>query len=123
MQLAPHVEADVQRGPDWLFVRLTSDAPLAPEAEIADGLWDVLQRHLARRMVLQLDDLPQLTSRVLAQLVALGERIKGEGGMLRLCGLSTAAREALRISHLDRLLPCYENRTAAVMGDRPLQPR
>jgi hypothetical protein len=43
--------------------------------------------------------------------------------MLRLCGLSQAARESLRTTRLDRLLPCYEDRTAAVMGARPMQPR
>lgn len=123
MQLAPSWIAEVERGPDWLFVRLASDAPLAHDAEIADGLWEVLRRHLAHRMVIQLEELPQLTSRMLAQLVALGERIKQSGGMLRLCGLSEAARQSLRTTRLDQLLPCYENRTEAVMGARPLQPR
>lgn len=123
MQLAPGWMADVQRGPDWLFVRLASDARDAHDAEIAESLWEVLRRHLTHRMVIQLDEVPLLTSGVLGQLVALGERIKQSGGMLRLCGLSPAAREALRASQLDRLLPCYEDRTAAVMGARPLQPR
>jgi anti-anti-sigma factor len=123
MELAPGWMADVERGPDWLFVRLASDTPLAQDADIANSLWEVLRRHLAHRMVIQLDELPQLTSRVLGQLAALGERIKQEGGMLRLCGLSPAARESLRTTRLDRLLPCYENRTAAVMGARPMQPR
>jgi anti-anti-sigma factor len=123
MQLAPGWMADVERGPDWLFVKLASDKSLAQDAEIADGLWEVMRRHLAHRMVIQLDGLPQLTSRMLGQLAALGERIKKEGGMLRLCGLSQAARESLRTTRLDRLLPCYEDRTAAVMGARPMQPR
>jgi anti-anti-sigma factor len=70
-------------------------------------------------MVLQLDELPQLTSRMLGQLVSLGQRIKQHGGMLRLCGLSSAAREALRTTQLDRVLSCYDDRTSAVMGDRP----
>jgi anti-anti-sigma factor len=123
MQLAPGWMADVERGPDWLFVRLASEAPLAHDTEIADTLWEVLRRHLAHRMVIQLEEIPQLSSAMLGQFVALGERIKESGGMLRLCGLSASAREALRTTRLDQLLPCYEDRTAAVMGARPLQPR
>lgn len=119
MQTAPGWMADVERGPDWLFVRLAGEAQQSPEGELADGLWDVLRRHFAHRMVVQLDDIPQVSSRVLGQLANLSQRIEQHGGMLRLCGLSNAAREALRTAKLDRVLPCYENRTAAVMGIRP----
>jgi anti-anti-sigma factor len=115
--------ADVQRGPDWLFVRLTGEATLASDNEIADGLWDMLRRHFAHRMVVELNEIPQLSNCLLAQLVTLGDRIKETGGMLRLSGLSPEAREELHAAQLDRLLPCFADCNSAVMGNRPLQPR
>jgi hypothetical protein len=55
--------------------------------------------------------------------VLLSKRINTHGGMLRLCGLSPANQEVVRICRLDGCLPNYGTRGDAVMGHRPLQPR
>ena len=64
-----------------------------------------------------------LTSTLVGQLVWLYKRIHTTGGLMRICGLSAANHEVLRICRLDGRLPEYATRSAAVMGDHPCQPR
>lgn len=124
MQLAPGWSLDVDRGPDWIFVRLHCDDALAHDAtELAEQLWELLQCHLSHRMVVEMDELPRLTSNLLGQLVMLAKRIHGTGGMLRLCGVSPSGEASIQAARLDRLFPHYGNRADAVMGQRPRQPR
>jgi anti-anti-sigma regulatory factor len=123
MQMAPGWKADVDRGPDWLFVRLGCDDPATPSDELGESLWNLLRCHLAHRMVVELDEVPRLPSHLLGQLVQLGKRIANSGGMMRLSGVSPAGKAAIEAARLDRLFPCYLNRTEAVMGNRPRQPR
>jgi anti-anti-sigma regulatory factor len=121
--MAPGWTVDVDRGPDWLFVRLGCDDPGAPSGELGENLWELLRCHLAHRMVVELDEVPRLASELLGELVQLGKRIASGGGIMRLSGVSPAGKAAIEAARLDRLFPCYPNRTAAVMGNRPRNPR
>ena len=68
-------ELDVERGPDWLLVRITSvDADPADGLSLADRLWEVMERHFVYRMVLEMDQIPVLNSYLIGQLVALRRR-------------------------------------------------
>jgi anti-anti-sigma factor len=118
-------ELDVERGPDWLLVRvrnldlLESDAP-----PLAEHLWSLLQQHLTYRLVLELDDVPTLNSHLIGQLIQLYRRIEKHDGVMRLCGVSPHNRRVLHSCRLDeRLLP-YGDREEAVMGrPRSVRPR
>jgi anti-anti-sigma factor len=115
---------EVERGPDWVFVRLRPDDDgLLDQASLADQLWSVLEQNFVYRLVLELDEVPIMQSYLIAQLVLLGKRIHSHGGLLRLCGLSPANQEVIRLCRLDGCLPNYVNRGHAVMGQRPMQPR
>lgn len=114
----------LERGPDCLFVKLLAvdeDALEAPP--LADTIWNLLEEHLTHRLVLEMQNVEVLSSYLIGQLVVLNRRIQAHGGMLRLCGLSCAARESLSILRLDSRLPNYANRIDAVMGCRPALPR
>ncbi len=106
----------VERGPDWLLVRLRNLDLTAPDAPpLAEQLWSLLQQHFTYRLVLELDDV-QLNSHLIGQLKQLYRRIEEHDGVLRVCGLSPGSRQVLHASHLDdRLLP-YEDRQEAVWG-------
>jgi anti-anti-sigma regulatory factor len=122
---APGCELDVERGPDWVLVRVANlDAAEAETPPLAERVWRILQQHFTYRLVLELDEVRLLTSRLIAQLVQLHRRIGEHGGLLRVCGLSEENCEALRACRLyDRLVVC-DDRKAAVMGrERPRQPR
>ena len=125
LTIAPGCALDVERGPDWLLVRVRnldwveSDAP-----PLAERLWRLLQQHFTYRLVLELDGVRLLNSYLIGQLIQLYRRIEEHDGVMRLCGLSPYNRQVLHSCRLDdRLLP-YEDREEAVMGrPHPTKPR
>jgi anti-anti-sigma factor len=112
---------DVERGPDWLFVRVTppADGDWYGEPSLADAVWTVVEQHFTYRVVLELDRVTLLRSLLLGQLVQLAKRVREHGGILRLCGISPDNHEVLTASRLDTMLPEYADRSAAVMCMRP----
>lgn len=124
-QIAVSWGLNVERGPDWIFVRLSPAADAGfDESELAEKIWTVLEQNFTYRLVLELDQLEILQSRLIAQLVLLTKRIHSHAGLLRLCGLSAFNQEVLRVCRLDGCLPNYDDRNSAVKGEhRPLQPR
>ena len=123
-ELASGWVIDTERGPDWLFVTLVEPSDIPGEcAELAQGLWHLLEQHLTYRLILELDKLPLLRSSVIAQLVLLHKRIHKHGGLLRICGLSTECQETVRACRLESCLPLYANREDAMMIPRPNNPR
>ena len=117
LAIAPGWELGVERGPDWLLVKVESvdeDAIDAPP--LADEIWSLLECHFTYRLVLELDQVHLLNSHLVGQLVMLYKRIREHGGVMRLCGLSDFNRRVLRICQLeDRFLPCRD-RKEAVLG-------
>jgi len=108
-------ELDVQRGPDWLLVRVRGlDAANPPL--LADEVWDLAQRHFVYRIVLELDQVDLLNSHLVGQLLRLYKRLQGHDGLLRLCGLSPRNRRVLCGCALEDRFPTYETRHEAVLG-------
>ncbi len=117
VHLARNWHLDIDRGPECLFVKLSPPKNLAGrDADLADRLWDILSRHFTYRVVLEMDDVERLPSRLIGELVQLHRWIQAHGGMLRLCGLSDACRQALDACHLAGALPNYDSRVDAVHG-------
>lgn len=115
---------DVDRGPDWLFLRLRNPPEGRGDCEdFAETVWDAMQQHFTHRIVLELDEVRVLHSRLIGQLVKLHKRVSANGGLMRVCGLSQASEDALRIVRLDNHFPSFRTRADAVMGHRPAQAR
>ena len=111
------LELNVDRGPNWLFVKLRSKEEAVPAVpQIADKLWSISSRHFIYRLVLELEDLDEMPSGMMGQLVLLQSRLAQCGGALRICGLSPECEEALQSCQLDSALPNHASREAAVMG-------
>ena len=124
LDLMPEWTMDVERGPEWLFVRLHGpDNGEAEGTELANRIWALLEQHFTYRLVLELDDVALLRSYVLGQLVMLHKRIHSHGGMLRLSGLSNENLEALKACRLDHAFSRYATREDAVMSHGPTKPR
>ncbi len=124
LALAPGWELAVERGPDWLFVKVANPDGDASEApELADCIWSLLQQHLTHRLVLELEEIDVLRSNLVGQLVKLHRRIAEQGGVMRLCGLSAHNRRVLRTCRLEDRLPVYEHRMDAVLCRPPSKPR
>ncbi len=117
-------QLEVDRGPDWVFVRLRPrDDGEIDDFMLAEKIWEILEQSFTYRLVLELDNVEILRSYLIAQLVLLSKRINSHGGMLRLCGLTSANQEVVHVCRLDGCLPNYDNRGEAVMGHRPVRPR
>ncbi len=139
LELAPEWAVEIDRGPDWLFIRLQpptgghsasfdsasfdSAARDHGEFPLAELIWQRLEQSFCHRVVLELDSVPHLRSWMVGELVKLHKRLVSTGGMMRLCGLSPTNQEVLRACRLADRFPAYRNRTDAVMGHRPQQPR
>jgi anti-anti-sigma regulatory factor len=124
LELAPQWAVEIDRGPDWLFIRLRPPGDTqVGEFPLAETIWQRLDQAFCHRVVLELYEVPHLRSWLIGELVKLHKRVVATGGMMRLCGLSPQGEESLRACRLADRFPAYRNRTEAVMGHRPLQPR
>jgi anti-anti-sigma factor len=123
LELAPEWTLDIDRGPDWLFIRLRPPHGDRGEFPLAEMIWQKLEQCFCYRVVLELDDVTMLRSWIIGELVRLHKRVMTQGGMMRLSGLSSANEAVLRICRMNERFPAYRNRTDAVMGYRPPQPR
>jgi len=124
LSLAPGWNVEVERGPDWLFVRIRDPDALEPQChDLADRVWQLLQQEFSHRLVVELDDIRLLSSSLIGELVRLHKRVHTNGGVVRLCGLSDSNYEALRTCQLAGRFPRYDTREDAVMGYLPARPR
>jgi anti-anti-sigma factor len=123
LELAQEWTVDIDRGPDWLFVKLRPPHDDAGEIPLAEMVWNQLEQCFCHRVVLEMEEVPHLRSWMVGELVRLQKRVASSGGMLRIAGLSQPNYDVLRICRLADRFPNYRNRTDAVMGYRPPQPR
>jgi hypothetical protein len=115
--VADGLKMDVERGPNWLFVKLRSHGtPLDKVPQIAEKLWSIASRHFIYRLVLELDELETMPSDLMGQLVLLQERLAQCDGALRICGLSAECEETMNDRQMETALPNHTTRTEAVMG-------
>lgn len=119
VQAAAGLLRDVERGPDWLLVKLAGPADGAADwSSVADSLSSLSNQHFTYRLVLDCDEIGLLDSALMGQLLLLERRMRQQGGLLRLCGLSEASQQALHQCRLDGRLPHFATRTQAILGHR-----
>jgi anti-anti-sigma factor len=124
LAISPGWELYVERGPDWLIVKIQSMDTGGENPPLAELIWSLMQQHLTHRLVLELDQIPVLNSFLIEQLTQLYRKIGKHDGVMRLCGLSAYNRRVLHSCRLDERFQPYHNRQEAVLGhSRPTQPR
>jgi anti-anti-sigma regulatory factor len=118
-------EFDVDRGPDWLWIRIRSmETGSLPVAPLAHEIQELVEKHFIYRVVLELHRIPELTSHLIGELMQLDRYFLEHGGVLRVCGLSPEGRAMLEICGLDDLCLSYETREEAILGScAPRVPR
>lgn len=82
----------LERGPDWLFVRLApgADGRGRHGHDLGTSLWELARDHGTRRLVVELDALDDVDDDLLDGLAMLGRILERESGVLRLCGASAS---------------------------------
>jgi len=122
IQTAAGWELEVDRGPACVLIKARRKAAEAGESpSLVDQVWEVLDRHLTYRLVLEFDKVGDLDHDLVVQLLELHSKIDHHQGMLRICGLCEHSRELLR----QRLkMVGYEDREEALLGHAaPRHPR
>ena len=123
LAISPGWELYVERGPDWLIVKI-QNMDLNESPPLAELIWTLMQQHLTHRLVIELDQVPVLNSFLIEQLSQLYRKIFDHDGVMRICGLSAYNRRVLHACRLDERFQAYRDRQDAVMGSsRPTQPR
>lgn len=115
---------EVERGPDWLFVRV--NGPFNGDAEgipLAEMIWELMQQHFTQRVVLELSHVRILRSSAIAQLVQLHKRVHIKGGLMRIAGLTNENYNVLIACRLHDRFPPYATLEDAVMGRLPEKAR
>lgn len=110
-------EVAVERGPDWLFLRLERGDAAAPSGPLADRLLDVIRVNHAHRVVVECDRVDAVDDAILDAITTVGSRVRDDGGLIRVCGLSAGDVGRLRTSDTAGDIPHFESRSAA-MGPR-----
>lgn len=117
LTIAPGVELDVQRGPNWLLVRIDNlDAVRCESIPLADEIWELLQRHFIWRLVLDMGRSPALNRHLINELLDLHRRITAKGGVMRICHVSPRDARVLTSLRLDDRLTPYSSWEEAVRG-------
>ena len=123
-QLAPGWTAELDRGPDWLFIRLYWDPVNGDQdPDLVEPIWQLLNISLLNRLILEIEHMPRLDTHLMGELVRLHKRVVEQGGMVRLSGTSDANQEVIREAQLADRFPQFRNREEAVLGYRPRKPR
>ncbi len=118
LAVAAGYEFDVDRGPDWLWVRIRSvETGSSHAGSLAEQLTELVEKHFIYRVVLDLHRMPELSSQLIGELVQLDRNILKHGGVLRICGLSPEGRAMLEVCGLDDLCLAYETREEAILGE------
>ena len=106
----------VERGPDWLFLRLQQDGGTegGGDGPLAERLWGMIRANRAHRVVLELDHVQAVDDTLIDAITDVGARLRDDGGFVRVCGLSAGNLERLRSSGRANGLTHFDSRTAAV---------
>lgn len=110
-------EFSVERGPNWLFVRLHGGVVRVSNLPpLASRLRSLLEQNFTNRIVLELDRVLIPCSYLVRQLERLDHWIGDRNGVLRLCGLRARYAKTLRRCGLSVHLVFYRDRKEAVFG-------
>ena len=106
---------EVERGPDWLFVRVAG-AAVAGQGELTRSVWEAIREHGASRVVLELDHVDTIDEALGGAIGEIGTRVRDAGGLIRICGLSEPKLARLRSVAAAAGVPHFDTRSDAVGG-------
>lgn len=87
---------------------------LALARDVASLLLEPIRQQEEPVVIIDLASIDFIGSSFLALLLRCWKLVQQKGGQMVLVGVSEQARELLRITHLDTILPIYEDRQEAV---------
>ena len=125
VDLAPGWKTELDRGPDWLFVKLYGpNGNCADATGMAESLGMMMQQELKGRLLLEMEEVYEMPQDFVEELILLRDELEKQGSMLRLCGMAIEHEVILGRHDPSRRLTPFRDREEAVMGFyRPGKPR
>jgi anti-sigma B factor antagonist len=79
-----------------------------------DALFELVDKHAARKMILNFENLQVLSSAPIGTLINLRNKLHSAGGSLALCRVSPDIREILQLTRVESLFSIFDNEQAAI---------
>ncbi len=76
----------------------------------------MIREHRAHRVVLELDRVCSIDDSLIGAIADVGTRVRDDGGLIRVCGLSETNLSRLQSVVCEAQLPHFDSRSAAVVG-------
>jgi hypothetical protein len=125
VDLAPGWKTHLDRGPDWLIVKLYGpDGDKADATGLAECLHAMMRQEFKERLLLELDEIRGMPGDFVRELCLLHEELESRGAILRLCGMSAEDESRLCERDASVRFAHYHDREEAITGFfRPGKPR
>lgn len=110
------LDCDVRRGPNWLFVKLHHPEASTGAEQWVDELWQICERHFTYRLVVEMDEVGQMSPHITEELHRLDGQLHAHGGALRLCRMSQGCENTVTKMHYSSELRNHRSLQDAVLG-------
>src|SRR5436309_1327910 len=85
---------------------------IGPDAR--DALFELVEKHAARKIILNFENVQILSSAPIGTLVNLRNKLHSAGGRLALCQVSPDIREILQLTRVENLFTIFDNEQVAI---------
>ena len=116
MTLHPPLEVSVREAGGIHFVEVHGRLTIGEPSEMLNDLVQKLIKDGARKIIVNLNDIPQIDSSGISVLVKLSIALAKNGGSLHLVCGPGRVRDALTVTRLVEAIPTFENEAQAKTG-------
>lgn len=116
MTLHPPLEVSVRETAGIHFIEVHGRLTIGESSEVLNDFVQKLIQQGARKLVVNLNDIPQIDSSGISVLVKLSISLARQGGALHLVSGQGRVRDALTVTRLVEAIPTYETEEQAKTG-------
>lgn len=116
MTLHPPLEVSVNESGGIHFIEVHGRLTIGEPSEMLNDFVQKLTQQGARKLIVNLNDIPQIDSSGISVLVKLSISLARQGGALHLVSGQGRVRDALTVTRLVEAIPTYETEELAKAG-------
>ena len=116
MTLHPPLEISVREAGDIHYLQVRGRLTIGEPSEHLNDFTQKILEQGARKLVVNLNDIPQIDSSGISSLVKLSISLARQGGALHLVCGPGRVRDALTVTRLVEAIPTFDNEHAAAAG-------
>lgn len=116
MTLHPPLEVSVRESGGIHFVEVHGRLTIGEPSEMLNDFVQKMMQQGARKIIVNLNDIPQIDSSGISVLVKLSISLARQGGALHLVSCQGRVRDALTVTRLVEAIPTFETEELAKTG-------